>query len=213
MKKTHNAPPVTVYRPSELVGLNVRRLRKQRNWSQKGLADRLNELLNDTPQWAIDLYEARQEDPGREPDSRERRPRRPNTEPSNWTQVKVARLEKGKVRRVSLEEVFELAMALDVAPVLLMAYGQDESGVPLRIRLSPTKFAWPREMRSWIRGAHPILSSIAYRTDADAMAGIHFYAVGSQALGELEQDAEKGEELRSKWRPLTDLLKEDDDAE
>ena len=171
----------------------------------------MNELLTDTPQWAVDLYEARQKDPSRPVDSRERRPRIHGTEPSTWNQPKIARLERGKLRRVSIEEVFELALALDVSPLYLMADAKGEEDVPLRIRLSPTKFAWPQELRSWIRGARPI--STAYRTDADAMAGIHFYAVESQAWGELQQDAKKGEELRRKWRPLKDMLKETDDAE
>jgi transcriptional regulator with XRE-family HTH domain len=217
MEKMTNPRPIEVWRPSELVGRNVRRLRDQRGWSQAKLADRLNEVLTDTPQWAVDLYEARRKDPSREPDSRERRPRKPATEPSNWNQVKIARLEKGKMARVGIDEIFELALALDVSPLFLIADGRDESDQPLPIRLSPTKYAWPHELRSWIRGARPMLT-LDYPTEAEAMAGIHFYAIDSQpgesrVGSELRDDAEKGDELRRKWRPLKEMLEESGDAE
>lgn len=218
MQESTNPPPVAVWRPSELVGRNVKRLRERRGWSQQQLVERLNEVLTDTPPWAVDLYEARQKDPSRPKDSRERRPRAPDKQPSTWTQSKIARLETGKLQKVRIEEAFELALALDVSPLFLMADGHDEDGAPLRIRLSPTKFVWPRELRSWIRGARPILGSGAYRTDAEAMAGIHFYAVESQpgesrVSSELQEDAKKGDELRRKWRPLEKLLAPNADEE
>jgi transcriptional regulator with XRE-family HTH domain len=218
MREMTNPLPVPTWSPSALVGLNVKRLRKRRGWSQQQLVDRLNEILTDTPPWTVELYEARKRDPSRPKDSRERRPRNPKTQPSVWTQSKIARLESGKLQKVRLEEAFELALALDVSPLFLFADGKDEDGVPLRIRLSPSNFAWPRELRSWIRGARPILGSTAYRTDADAMAGIHFYAVESQpgesrVSSELQQDAKKGEELRRKWRPLSELLEKEETEE
>jgi len=216
---TSQQPP-EAWRPSELVGLNVKRLREQRGWSQQKLVDRLNEVLTDTPPWAIELYEARERDPNRPKDSRERRPRDPESqsEPSTWTQSKIARLENRKLQKVRIEEAIELALALDVSPLFLMAAGEDESGAPLRIRLSPSKYARPRDLRAWIRGGRPMLSRGDYRTDAEAMAGIHFYAIESQSgedrvSSELQKDAEAGEELRRKWRPLKDMLEEADDAE
>ena len=174
---------VIAYRPSELVGLNVRKWRKRRSWSQQKLVNRLNELLTESPPWAERLWEARQEDPSRPKDPRERNPHVPKAT-STWNQAKVARLEAGKLQKVRVEEVFELALALDVSPLQLMAHGQGESGEQLRVFLAPTIVCWPSDVRQWIRGVKPLLGRRAYRDDEAAEAGRRFYLLESQSSAE-----------------------------
>ncbi len=209
MSEMSNPPPLEVWHPSELVGRNVKRLRTRRGWSQQRLVDRLDELLTESPPWAEDLYEARQNDPTRPTDSRERRP--PRKRPgSKWTQAKIARLESGKLQKVRIEEAFELALALDCSPIFLMTHGVGEGGEPLRIRLAPTMARWPGDVRLWLHGAKPLLSAGDYRTDAEAVAGYRSY-VQTQSRWELREATKKADELRRAWRPVEDLLASSDE--
>jgi transcriptional regulator with XRE-family HTH domain len=204
MSEMTEPQPVEAYRPSELVGLNVRKWRERRNWSQQRLVDRLDELLTESPPWAEDLWRARQEDPSRPKDSRERKPGVKKAS-STWNQAKIARLEAGKLRKVRLEDVFELALALDVSPLYLMAAGQGEDGRQLRVFLAPTIVRWPQEVRQWIRGVKPLLPSGAYKDNDDAVVGRRFYLIDSQGLGEwrlIEDAARYGKRVRQSLRLL-----------
>jgi transcriptional regulator with XRE-family HTH domain len=185
-------PPTEVYRPSELVGMNVRKWRERRSWSQQRLVDRLDELLTESPPWAERLYEARQEDPTRPKDSRERNPE-VKTAGSTWNQPKIARLEAGRLQKVGVEEVFELALALDVSPLQLMAHAQGSDGEQLRIRFAPTLSKWPHEVRQWIRGVNPLLGTGDYRNDDEAAIGRRFYLLESQPYSEWDQLVKAGE--------------------
>ena len=64
----------------------------------------------------------------------------------------VAKVELGK-RGLSLNELFQYAMALDVAPVHLVA--SPDSDDP--ISLGPNMECTPDEMRAWVRGQRPFL--------------------------------------------------------
>lgn len=206
MSEISNPPPLEAWRPSELVALNVRKWRQRRGWSQQKLVDRLDELLTESPPWAEELYRARQEDPTQPKDSRERNPEVPKAG-SHWTQAKISRLEDGKLQKVRLEDVFELALALDVSPLYLMAAGEDEDGSPLRVFLAPAIVRWPREVRQWIRGTKPLLGRLAYKNDADAAAaGRRVYLVDSQGLGEwqlIKDAAEYADRVHKSLRLLT----------
>jgi transcriptional regulator with XRE-family HTH domain len=68
------------------------------------------------------------------------------------TQSTVARIESG-ARSVTVDELFRIAWALDVAPLELLAASFQPCDVPIigTLRLSPT------EARDWVRGARPLL--------------------------------------------------------
>jgi transcriptional regulator with XRE-family HTH domain len=67
----------------------------------------------------------------------------------------VAKVETGK-RGLSLNEFFQYAQALDVAPVHLVAPpNSDES-----ISLGPNMECSPAELRAWIRGRLPIFQDV-----------------------------------------------------
>jgi transcriptional regulator with XRE-family HTH domain len=63
----------------------------------------------------------------------------------------VAKVELGK-RGLSLNELFQYAMALDVAPVHLVS--PPDSDEP--ISLGPNMTVSPDEMRAWVKGDHPL---------------------------------------------------------
>jgi transcriptional regulator with XRE-family HTH domain len=68
------------------------------------------------------------------------------------TQSTIARMESGR-RTISVDELFKVAVALDVAPVHLLAASFRGDSVPLlpgKLRLKPM------EARAWIRGHAPI---------------------------------------------------------
>jgi transcriptional regulator with XRE-family HTH domain len=67
------------------------------------------------------------------------------------SQSTVARIESGD-RSITIEELFKIALALDVAPVHLLGAGFVGDSVPIagKVRVKPS------EARAWIRGKHPI---------------------------------------------------------
>jgi transcriptional regulator with XRE-family HTH domain len=110
---------------------------------------------------------------------------------TGWNQVKVHRLETGKTQRVTLEDLCELAMALDVSPLQLMTPGPTE-GKPTQVWIGGKTARWPWDFRQWVRGVKPILHRGQYRTDADAERGVRFYLVDSQPLSEWKLIADAG---------------------
>lgn len=64
----------------------------------------------------------------------------------------VAKVESG-TRGLSLNELFQYAMALDVAPVHLVSPPDDDGP----IFLGPQMEVSPDEMRAWVRGDRPLL--------------------------------------------------------
>jgi transcriptional regulator with XRE-family HTH domain len=66
-------------------------------------------------------------------------------------QPTVARIETGK-RAVSIDELFELATALGVAPVHLLVPLEDEA----QVKIAPKRTLPAPEARAWIRGQLPL---------------------------------------------------------
>ncbi|HEU6445320.1 MAG TPA: helix-turn-helix transcriptional regulator [Gaiellaceae bacterium] len=68
------------------------------------------------------------------------------------TQSTVARIESG-ARSVTVDELFRISWALDVAPLELLAASFQPCEVPIigKLRLTPS------EAREWVRGARPLL--------------------------------------------------------
>ena len=83
-------------------------------------------------------------------------------EHTGWSQTKVHKLEAGKLTRVLVDDVFELALALDVSPLYLLTplEGHDEQENAFKVWLGGKVDRWPREVRQWIRGVRPILTSV-----------------------------------------------------
>ena len=142
--------------PSQVVGAQVRALRRKREWSQTKLAERLDELGS----------------PG-------------------WRQSKITRIERGQLARLPLEDVFELAAALDVSPTYLLAPSSvwnEKGDKPLMIRIGPRIARWPQEVRKWIDREQPILKASNYKTNEEAKAGAQFFYFDSRPLGEWQVD-------------------------
>jgi transcriptional regulator with XRE-family HTH domain len=68
----------------------------------------------------------------------------------SWRQTKVAKIEKGAVRRIPLDDVLALAAALDVQVPHLLAPDGAEIAVAPKLNLSPDDF------RAWLRGTKPL---------------------------------------------------------
>jgi len=105
---------------------------------------------------------------------------------TGWSQTKIHKLESGKLTRVLVDDVFELAAALDVSPLYLLTPMPpfDAAGDPLKVWIGGRIARWPRDVRQWIRGVRPLLGRLDYRDDDDARAGQRFYLLESQPLSE-----------------------------
>jgi transcriptional regulator with XRE-family HTH domain len=136
---------------------------------------------------------------------------------TGWDQPKIHRLETGKRQKVSLEDVFELALALDVSPLHLMTPMQahDEDGNSLEVWLGGDVSLLPHDARQWIRGVRPALPRVRYASKEEAEAGHRFYLVDSQPISEWSLIAASGK-YASRVQKSLEVLKpseEDDDAE
>lgn len=188
--------PVQAFPASRYVAAQTKNIRNRRGWSQQRLADRLTELVTGTPP---EIYE--EDDPRRRPAEIRARQRK-------WTQSRVAKLERGALKCVGVDDVLELALALDVSPLVLMTpmlepknrqedwslLRPEENDVFMVSLGRDTDIAyWPRDVRQWIRGARPLLDAMSYSDDAEAARGQRFYLVDSQPLGEWQLIEQAGE--------------------
>jgi transcriptional regulator with XRE-family HTH domain len=173
--------PIRNITPSSYVGLQVRKFRSARGWSQQKLADRLHEL---------------------------------GAKSTGWSQTKINKLERGRLTRVLVDDVIELALALDVSPLYLLTptSAHDEQGNTFKVWLGGKVDHWPREVRQWIRGVRPILNLGDYRSDEEAQRGQRFYLLESPPPSEWDQLAKVGQYAkRMSGFPLA--LEEDEDGE
>jgi len=173
--------PIRNITPSSYVGLQVRKFRSKRGWTQQALADRILELGADS---------------------------------TGWSQTKINKLERGRLTRVLVDDVFELALALDVSPLYLLTplEGFDEDGNAFKVWLGGKVDHWPRNVRQWVRGVRPILGLGDYRDDDAARSGQRFYLVESQPLSELQLIAESGNRARKVSELVTELVEEENDG-
>jgi transcriptional regulator with XRE-family HTH domain len=114
---------------------------------------------------------------------------------TGWNQTKVHKLETGKLKRVLVDDVFELALALDVSPLYLLTPTEafDEQENAYKVWLGGQIASWPVVVRQWIRGVRPILSLVDYRSDEEAREGHNFYLLRSQPHSEWNQLVKAGE--------------------
>jgi transcriptional regulator with XRE-family HTH domain len=89
-----------------------------------------------------------------------------------WRQSKIAKIENGEAKRLPLDEVFELAAALDVSPLYLFTPGDKETPLP-EVQLGP-KISRPAAfVREWVQGGLPLFDP------EEDPAGARFYLVES----------------------------------
>jgi transcriptional regulator with XRE-family HTH domain len=69
---------------------------------------------------------------------------------AGWRQTKVAKIEKGVVARIPLDDVLALAAALDVQIPHLLAPDGPEIAIAPKLKRSPEDF------RAWLRGQQPL---------------------------------------------------------
>jgi transcriptional regulator with XRE-family HTH domain len=114
---------------------------------------------------------------------------------TGWSQTKINKLERARLTRVLVDDVFELALALDVSPMYLLTPTEpfDGQGNAFKVSLGGRVTRWPREVRQWIRGARPILSLGDYRNDQEAQRGQRFYLLDSQSYSEWDHLVKAGE--------------------
>jgi transcriptional regulator with XRE-family HTH domain len=119
-------------------------------------------------------------------------------ERTGWSQTKIHKLEAGKLTRVLVDDVFELALALDVSPLYLLTplEGHDEDGNTFKVWLGGKVDGWPWVVRQWIRGVQPILSRGDYRDDDEARSGQRFYLLESQPSSEWRRIEECGKQAQ-----------------
>jgi transcriptional regulator with XRE-family HTH domain len=132
-------------------------------------------------------------------------------EQTGWNQTKIHKLESGKLKRVLVDDVFELALALDVSPLYLLTplAGHDENENAYKVWLGGKIAHWPWVVRQWIRGVRPILSGVNYRDDEEARAGQRFYLLESQPLSEWSRIAESGKYAKRVRGLVTELVDEE----
>jgi transcriptional regulator with XRE-family HTH domain len=129
---------------------------------------------------------------------------------SGWDQTKVHKLETGKLKRVLVDDVFELAAALDVSPLYLMTptQGFDDDDNALKVWIGGKLARWPRDVRQWVRGVRPLLGLGDYADDESASAGQRFYLFESQSLNEWALIRESGTQAGRVSGSLEKLLSE-----
>lgn len=130
---------------------------------------------------------------------------------TGWNQVKVHRLETGKTQRVTLEDLFEVAIALDVSPLQLIVPHGDEVATT-KVLIGGKVDRWAHQVKQWVRGVEPLLSRVEYKTGEAAAAGRRFYLIDSQPLGEWHLIKKAGE-YADKVRQSLELLAPDDEEE
>lgn len=199
--------PIRAFPASTYVAAQTKNIRERRGWSQQQLADRLTELLTGTPP---EIYGQ---------DDLRRRPAVIRSRQRKWTQSRIAKLERGRLKP-GVDDLLELALALDVSPLVLITpmlepnnrekdwalLRPEENDVFAMSFGSDSDIAyWPSNVRQWIHGAKPLLSRNDYRTDGEAVAGHRFY-MQSQPENELQKAAETADELRRAWKPVESLL-------
>ena len=147
---------------SDFVGPNVRHFRELHGWNRPQLVERLEQL------GAASLAGTGKTRTGR-----------------RWDQVKLLRIESGQRQKIYLEDLAELALALDVSPLELIVPRGDEAQ-HVHVTVGATIDRPARDVKQWVRGLRPVLGRLDYASDDDAIAGRLFYFVRSQPFGEFD---------------------------
>ena len=109
-----------------------------------------------------------------------------------WRQSKVAKIERGEARRLPIDDVLEIALALGCAPVMLLA--PDPGGlrdyIPEKdqIEVAPGHVLPAQHAREWIRGRWPFVPGGADEAELEEATTFYFE---SQPLSDwiIDEDA------------------------
>ena len=71
-----------------------------------------------------------------------------------WRQSKIAKIERGEARRLPIDDVFELALALGCPPVMLLAPNYPDPRT--MVEVAPGHAFQVGRVRGWIRGRDPL---------------------------------------------------------
>jgi transcriptional regulator with XRE-family HTH domain len=75
---------------------------------------------------------------------------------ANWRQSKVAKLENGEMKRIALDDVLALAVALAVQPQYLLSPTDDDPEAEGDVRLTLKVTLPATQFRQWLRGELPL---------------------------------------------------------
>jgi transcriptional regulator with XRE-family HTH domain len=101
---------------------------------------------------------------------------------AGWRQSKLAKVESGEMKRISVDDVLELAAGLGCSPLWLIAPDvMDSEGDLLEVRVGSNHRRPAMHVREWIRGYMPFFT---YRTEAEELREQRFYFFESQPLEE-----------------------------
>jgi transcriptional regulator with XRE-family HTH domain len=78
-----------------------------------------------------------------------------------WRQSKIAKIERGEAKRLPVDDLLELALALGCPPVMLLAPDpgglRDYDAAKDAIEIAPGHVMLAQDAREWIRGRRPIV--------------------------------------------------------
>lgn len=123
----------------------------------------------------------------------------------SWDRFTVANLESGKRQNVTVQELFALALALDVSPTNLLVPLDDRA-----YQLTPTRTESADLVRAWVRGEEPLpgTDERTYRAEVSLadMRKAHTTTLDEQA--QLLASV-KGLSLSDAFREIADRLEQD----
>jgi transcriptional regulator with XRE-family HTH domain len=102
-----------------------------------------------------------------------------------WRQSKITKIEKGQATRLALDDVFELAVALDVTPLYLVTPTEPErdgEGEIVEVQLGPKISRRPIYVREWVRGQLPLFDP------KEEPLGARFYLAESPPVEEFRAE-------------------------
>ncbi len=97
---------------------------------------------------------------------------------AGWRQSKVAKIERGDAKRLPVDDMLELALALGCAPVMLLAPDpggmRDYSAAKDAIEVAPGHVMLAQHTREWIRGRRPLVGDDADDAEFEEAATFYF---------------------------------------
>lgn len=101
---------------------------------------------------------------------------------TGWRQSKLAKVESGEMKRISIDDVLELAAGLGCSPLWLIAPDdRDSAGLLVDVQVGSNHRRPAVQVREWIRGFRPFF---VYRTKDEQLREDRFYFFESQPLEE-----------------------------
>jgi hypothetical protein len=114
---------------------------------------------------------------------------------------------------VSLEDLFELAIALDVSPLQLIVPHGDEAA-HTKVLIGGDINRWANETKRWLLGVQPLLVRLNYKNDEAARVGWQHYWSGVTTLAGLKLFEEALEQVRRAYSAMAVFEPEEEtDAE